>query len=81
MKKLICILSGILLTASLCGCNNHAKLDLVYTFDRVMIELPNGEIIEGDVEKWSDYEGEQLQIRVDGVTYLVNSNNVVMIAE
>lgn len=31
-----------------------------------------------DVESWRDYEGDQLQVVIDGVTYLVHSSNVVL---
>ena len=32
----------------------------------------------GKVESWCDYEGDQLQVVIDGVTYLVHSSNIVM---
>lgn len=80
-KKLLIIVSivgGILLT----GCGNKTMFDTTYTFDRVILTLPNGEIIEGDIERWCDYEdGDQIQVKIDGVTYLVHSSNVVLIAE
>ena len=56
--------------------------DTVYRYDTAVISLPNGEIIEGEVENWRDYEdGEQLQIKINGVTYLVHSENVVLMAK
>lgn len=82
MKKklliMVSIVGGILLT----GCGNKTMFDTTYTFDRVILTLPNGEIIEGDIERWCDYDdGDQIQVKIDGVTYLVHSSNVVLIAE
>ena len=80
MKKWIRILlCCLLLCAFLSGCNRQL-VDLTYKFDRAIIELPNGEIIEGKVSSWRDFEdGDQIQVVVDGVTYLVHSSRVVLI--
>ncbi len=43
---------------------------------------PNGEIIEGEVDSWRDYEdGDQIQVIIDGVTYLVHAANTVLMTE
>lgn len=66
----------------LTGCGNMQMIDTTYTFDRAIISLPNGEIIEGEVQSWTDFEdGDQIQVKIDGKQYLVHSSNVVMIAE
>lgn len=70
----------ILIAAIFCGCNKQV-LDFQYRFDHAILTLPNGEVVEGDIQSWNDYEGDQLQIKIDGVTYLVHSSDVVMIAE
>lgn len=78
MKKLMIMIALVIM---LTGCNRQV-IDLTYHYDRAIIQLPNGEIIDGEVESWSDYEdGDQLQIKIDGVTYLVHSQDVVLIAE
>ena len=47
---------------------------------RAMIRLPDGSVVDGAVESWRDFEdGDQLQIKIDGVTYLVHSTNVALI--
>lgn len=74
---LVCIMSLTLL----CGCGNKKLFDTTYKFDYAIIELPNGNIVEGKVKSWKDYEGEQLQVVIGDTTYLVNSNNIVMTAE
>lgn len=82
MKKTLAImLAMIIMMIGLVGCGNQQLFDATYTFDYAIIELPNGEIIEGEVNSWNDYDGEQLQIVIDGVTYLTHSENVVMIAK
>lgn len=82
MKKKLLIMASIVGGILLTGCGNKTMFDTTYTFDRVILTLPNGEIIEGDIERWCDYEdGDQIQVKIDGVTYLVHSSNVVLIAE
>lgn len=71
----------ILLAMSLSGCNKQV-VDLTYSYERAIISLPNGEIIDGKVQSWTDYEdGDQIQVKIDGVTYLVHSSQVVLISE
>ena len=84
MKRIICCILALLmvlcLMATTAGCGNRQLIDVTYTFDTAIIALPNGEIVEGKVSSWKDYEdGDQLQVVVDGVTYLVHSSNVALI--
>ena len=81
-KKIVALLLGLTLTIStLTGCSNKDVWDTVYTFDYAIIELPNGEVIEGEVQSWYDYEGEQLQVEINGVTYLTSSAKCILIAK
>lgn len=57
---------------------NKQVIDLTYEYSWAQLKLPDGTIVEGNVESWSDYEGDQLQVVIDGVTYLVHSSNIVM---
>lgn len=79
MKKniiLALVISALLFTS---GCN-RTLVDLTYKFDRAIISLPNGDVVEGAVDSWTDYEdGDQIQVTIDGTTYLVHSENVVLI--
>ena len=84
MKKYIAIavaavlFIGVLLLA---GCNKQL-VDLTYSYEYAIIALPNGEVVEGKVTSWTDFEdGDQLQIKIDGKTYLVHSSNVVLISD
>lgn len=78
MKKVFVVI--LLLVVMCTGCGNKQIIDTTWKYDRAIIQLPNGEIVDGKVESWSDYDGEQLQIKINGVTYLVNSNDVALIA-
>lgn len=41
-----------------------------------------GEIIEGKVQSWKDFDdGDQIQVTIDGKTYLTNSTRVVLVAK
>lgn len=76
MKKKLCII-GAILALTLTGCNKQV-IDFDYTYNYAVIQLPNGEIVEGKVQSWTDYEGEQLQVKIDGVTYLCSAYNCVL---
>lgn len=80
MKRKICAgLIAIGLLVGLTGCNKQL-VDLTYAYDYAIISLPNGEVVEGKVQSWTDFEdGDQIQVKIDGVTYLVHSNSAVLI--
>lgn len=70
----ICILLG------LTGCNQQI-IDLNYTFDKAICNIGN-ETKEIKIDKWNDYDGEQLQIiDKEGNVYLVSSYNCTLIKE
>ena len=75
--KLNKILLAGMMALMLTACNKQV-VDFTYSYEYVIIKLPDNTIVEGKVQSWKDYEGEQLQIVIDGNTYLVNSVNVVM---
>ncbi|MBE6978978.1 MAG: hypothetical protein E7431_01200 [Ruminococcaceae bacterium] len=85
MKKIIAVLLvaviGLSLALFTVGCNKQ-MVDLTYSYERAIICLPNGEIVEGRVSSWTDFEdGDQIQVKIDGKTYLVHSSNVVLISD
>lgn len=85
MKKwttLILILVTVLVTILvMSGCNKQ-MVDLTYSYERAVLSLPNGEVIEGKVSSWTDFEdGDQIQVRIEGKTYLVHSSNIVLISD
>lgn len=80
MKKIIFLLVALaMLICLLCGCNMQV-VDTVYSFDYAYILLPNGDVVEGKVQSWKDYEdGDQLQIKIDGVIYLTDTTRAVLV--
>ena len=82
MKKLITLALIFLMSVSLVSCN-YKMIDTNWHFRYAMIMLPDGRIVEGEIESWTDYEdGEQLQIKFkDGNTYLVSSFNTVLMTD
>ena len=78
MKKILAILLVIIFALLCVGCNKQI-VDLKYSFNYAIIGLPNGEVVEGKVQSWTDFEdGDQIQVKIDGITYLVHSSNVVL---
>lgn len=82
MKKFIIGMFVGLMALSCVGCGNKSMFDTTYTFNRAIIELPSGKVIEGKVETWTDFEdGDQIQVKIDGDTYLVHASDIVLIAD
>ena len=78
MKKFFAIIL-IIICLFMSGCNKQV-FDTMYAFDRAILVLPNGEVIDGKVQSWTDFEdGDQIQVKIDGRQYLVHSSNVVLI--
>ena len=82
MKRALKALLLVTLAAlSLTACNQQI-IDTTYTYDRAILSLPDGEIVEGKVTSWKDFaDGDQIQVKINGKSYLVHSSNIVLIAE
>ena len=81
-KRIVLVLLLVAICLGLCACGNKDMWDTVYTYDRVIISLADDSVVTGRVQNWRDYEdGDQIQVKVDGKTYLVHSMNVTLIAE
>ena len=77
----ICLILVIVLIITLCvGCNMQI-IDTKWSFDYAYIDLGNGEIIEGNVDSWKDWDdSDMIQVTMfDGKTYFTHSTNVVLI--
>lgn len=83
-KKTVIIATLALMLATtglLAGCNKQV-IDLTYSYERAILCLPNGEIIDGKVQSWKDFEdGDQIQVKIDGKQYLIHSEDIVLISE
>lgn len=82
--SLIALGIGTLLISGMClaGCGNKTAFDTTYTFNRAIVKLANGTIVDGKVQSWTDFEdGDQIQVKINGNTYLVHSSNITLIQE
>lgn len=60
---------------------NKTAIDMKYKYEKAIINL-EGEKLEIDIDTWSDYDGEQLQIIAkDGTVYLVSSFNTILVGK
>ena len=79
-KLLVAALLGVM-SVSLIGCNKQV-FDTTYSYERAILCLPNGEVIEGKVQSWTDFaDGDQIQVKIDGKQYLIHSEDIVLISE
>ena len=61
---------------------NRRLIDNKNRFDRAVISLPNGEVVDGRISSWLDYaDSDVVQVTIDGKTYLTHYANVVLIDE
>lgn len=82
MKKIIALTLALLMLLCLVSCGNYDTFDTVYTYNYAIVSFPDGEVKRIEIDKWSDYEGEQIQIIAkDGTVYLVNSNNCILVRD
>ena len=77
--KIIAVVLVIILAILLSGCNQQI-IDTTFSFNYGTVYSPSGDIVaQGKVQSWKDFEdGDQLQVKIDGVTYLTHSSNVVL---
>lgn len=69
-----------LIALLVCGCN-YDLIDTNFTYNKAICEI-NGKYEEIEIKKWTDYEGEQIQIiGKDGNVYLMSINNCTLIKE
>lgn len=84
MKKIILVIIAVILACLLLtGCGNRAMIDTAYRFSRAIVYAPDGtKVAEGKVTNWRDYDdSDQLQVCIDGKTYLTAAENIILIAE
>ena len=83
MKKIALIIFLAVILVSCTGCYNKQPFDTTHDYDRAIVYLPNGEIVEGRVSSWTSWtsfgDGGAVQIKIDGKTYLTHICNVCLI--
>ncbi len=61
---------------------NRQVMDTQYRFSRAIVKLPNGEVVEGKLSSWLDFDdSDVIQVKIDGKTYLTSYTNVCLIAD
>jgi len=76
VKKLIPL--ALFMCVAFTGCNKQL-IDTSYKFNYAYVNIGN-KVIEGKVESWTDFEnGDQIQVKIDGITYLSSANNIVLV--
>jgi len=59
---------------------NRQLMDINYHFDRAILKLPSGDIVEGKLNSWLDFDNSDvIQVKIDGKTYLTSYVNVCLI--
>lgn len=94
MKKFLILILALTMLLTLTACSseppekvvqagfNKQIFDFTYSFDKAIISMPDGTIVNGAVESWTDFEdGDQIQVTIEGNTYLVHAENIVLIKE
>ena len=80
MKKIALIIFLVIILVSCTGCYNKQLFDVTYHYDRAIVYLPNGEIVEGRVSSWTDFsDGDSIKVKIDGKMYLTHLCNVCLI--
>lgn len=81
MKRVVLlIIFLVIILVSCTGCYNKQLFDVTYHYDRAIVYLPNGEIVEGRVSSWTDFgDGDSIQVKIDGKMYLTHISNVCLI--
>ncbi|MBF8970765.1 hypothetical protein [Streptococcus sp. NLN76] len=80
MKTFIRTGLALLILVGLSACGNKDIFGSEYTFDTAQIRMPNGDLIEGEVEQWA-HDSDNDNIRVtfkNGKSYYTSSVNVVL---
>lgn len=62
------------------GCSTAQAPSIAHTFDKAVLVMPDGEIVQGDLDAWSSFNG-YTEAVINGTTYLTHSSNIVMIKE
>lgn len=85
MKKIVIIALIIALCLTLTACqigNRKIGFDTTQTFHWAIIQLGNGELIEGSVDSWRDFDSsDTVQVTVNGITYLTHYTNIILTTE
>lgn len=81
-QKILIILLALNLMFALGGCGNRELWDTTYTFDRAIVRLADGTVVDGKCQSWKDWEdSDMIQVNINGNTYYVHGSNISLIKE
>lgn len=82
MKKiLIALVAASLLISVLVSCN-MTVIDTTWSFERAIVMLPNGVVVEGNVQSWTEFDSsDMIQVKIDDNVYFTHSTNVCLISD
>jgi len=82
---LVIILGGVFLvknTRNIIFNGNEQVIDTNWRYNWGILQLGNGELIEGTITSWKDFsESDMIQFTMDGITYLTHSSNIILCTE
>ena len=71
-RKIVLLVLALCLMTAMVGCGTKTVFDT--NFNRAIIQLADGTVVDTEIKSWRDYDGEQLQIVAkDGTVYLTSS--------
>ena len=85
MKKIIYVILILSLAFALTACqvgNRQVGWDSTQTFTYAILELGNGELVEGTVTSWRDFdESDVVQFTINDITYLTHYSKVILMTK
>jgi hypothetical protein len=77
MKKAVFVL--VMVTILFAACGNRKVFNTQYRYDHAIIYAPDGaKVVEGEIEWWRDHDDATVDVKINGVVYLVHAINIVM---
>lgn len=80
MRKRIALALVLVIAALLlASCGNKDYFDTARTYHEAVIAMPDGTVVCGEVQTWQRHPYcDILKVKIDGVTYVVHSSDVVL---
>lgn len=67
------LIMGLIVLFMMTGCNYNI-IDTSYSYNKAICNY-NGDKFELEIKSWTDYDGEQIQVKTKDNTYLLSANN------
>lgn len=66
---------------ALTGCGTTKSSDTSHTFNKAIIKLSDGTVVEGKIDSYGLCGSDTIKVTIEGKTYLVSSMNATLISE